>query len=199
MLPLRCSGRLSASWSPPPAPGSSIVDAFASMLRVSPTFHNFRCVPIGCLSPSRVPGWIEAIHLLSIRSRRVNSTVSSGMHTTPVSFRLSQRPLASIRHQAPLSIAVRRHRGCFLIKSGSAELSPAFAGSHSVVFILAETRPLIEASRHYFRSFGPMSSDRVLGMHATPIPPGGKVPPGRHHPAPGSYCDVQRFPVGPFA
>jgi hypothetical protein len=34
-----------------------------------------------------------------------------------------------------------------------------------------------------------MSSDRVLGMHATPIPLGGIEPPGRHHPAPGSrYC-----------
>jgi len=37
------------------------------------------------------------------------------------------------------------------------------------------------------------SPDRVLGVHATPFPPGGKVPPGRHQPAPGSYCSIRRL------
>jgi len=43
-----------------------------------------------------------------------------------------------------------------------------------------------------------MSSDRVLGLHATPLPPGGKVPPGRHHPAPGSCYDTSRLLATPF-
>jgi hypothetical protein len=37
------------------------------------------------------------------------------------------------------------------------------------------------------------SPDRVLGVHATPFPLGGKVPPGRHQPAPGSYCCIRRL------
>jgi len=131
--------------------------------------------------------------------RRVKSTASSGLDATPDSLRLSQRPPASIRHQVPLYI----HRsaplpGLLSDRAGSAELSPAFTGSRSVVFILAETRPLIEATRHHFRSLRPVSPDHVLGLHATPIPPGGKVPPGRLQPAPGSYCGIQRLLVGPF-
>jgi len=187
----------------PPAPGSSIVAARASMFVWSGSGLTFGQLasssPSAAFHPRGSPAWIEAIHPAfdSPASCEVDGILRSGCN--PGSLRLSQRPLASIRHQVP-----RIHRstplpGLLCGRAGWAELSPAFAGSPSVLFILAETRPLIEASRHYFRSFRPASCDRVLGKHATPFPPGGKVPPGRHHPAPGSYCNTHRFPGGPFA
>jgi len=167
---------------------------------VLPTFRSSRCIPVDCIFTLTGPlAWIEAVHWLSIRLRRVKPAAFSGMYATPVSFRLSQRPLASIRHQVPLIHRSVPFPGLLRGQSGSAKFSPAFAGFHPVVFILADTRPLIEASRHCFRSLRPASPDRVLGMHATPIPPGGIVPPGRHHPAPGSYCCIHRLLDGPFA
>jgi len=52
--------------------------------------------------------------LLSIRLRRVKSATSSGLDATPVSFRLSQSPLAAFRlRQAPTSIALSRYRVSF--------------------------------------------------------------------------------------
>jgi len=164
----------------PPAPGSSIVVAHAPIC-VHPGLARLSASlpPVAFLSPSRVPGFDRSHSLTFDSLRRVKSATSSGLDATPVSFRLSQSPLAAVLlRQAPPSIAVLRCRGCF-IRSGSAALSPAFAGSCSVVLILADTRPLMEAITTLLSIVWPVSPDRVLGMHATPFPPGGKVPPGR--------------------
>jgi hypothetical protein len=52
---------------------------------------------------------------------------------------------------------------------------------------------LLEAHDTTFDRFGRCRPTRVLGLHATPLPLGGKVPPGRHHPAPGSYSRVRHY------
>jgi len=145
------------------------------------------------VSSSRLPGpGCGLSSLLSIANGGAGSPASS-VWMLPLSILavseppgLNQVPGSSIHRSTPLP-------GLLCGQSGRAEISPAFAGSRSVRFILADTRPLLEAPRHYFRSLRPVSPDHVLGVHATPFPPGGKVPPGRHPPAPGSYCDFRRF------
>jgi len=52
---------------------------------------------------------------------------------------------------------------------------------------------LLEAHDTTFDRFGRCRPTRVLGLHATPLPLGGKVPPGRHHPAPGSYSRIRHY------
>jgi len=52
---------------------------------------------------------------------------------------------------------------------------------------------LLEARDTTFDRFGRCRPTRVLGLHATPLPLGGKVPPGRHHPAPGSYSRIRHY------
>jgi len=85
MLPLTCSGHLSAPWSPPPAPGPSIDVACASH---PGNFH-----------PRGTPAQIEAIHLLSIRLRRVKPTAFSGQSCYPCLFTAETAPPGLI--QAP--------------------------------------------------------------------------------------------------
>jgi hypothetical protein len=85
-------------------------------------------------------------------------------------------PQSGARFPYPSQNAVT---GPALWSVGSAELSPAFAGSRSAGFILADSRPLIEARDTTFDRFGRCRPTRVLGLHATPLPLGGKVPPGR--------------------
>jgi hypothetical protein len=77
-----------------------------------------------------------------------------------------------------------RYRSKLCGQLGRAGLFAAFAASRPVALTL-RTHPLMQASRHCFRSLPSVSPDGVLGMHATPSPTGGEVPPGRHLPAPG--------------
>lgn len=61
-----------------------------------------------------------------------------------------------------------------------AELSTAFAASRSVALTL-RTHPLLDVGLYdtAFDRCEPVSPDHVLGLHVTPPPPGGEVPPGR--------------------
>jgi len=70
---------------------------------------------------------------------------------------------------------------------GSAGIATAYHGFPSRRLQPHGSQPTIETSRHCFRSLTPVSPDCVLGLDATPLPCGGRAPPGRHHPAPGSY------------
>jgi len=62
---------------------------------------------------------------------------------------------------------------------GSARLSAAFAVYRPVAF--TSRFPSVAGGLHdtAFDRSASVSPDRVLGMHATPLPPGGRVPPGR--------------------
>jgi len=85
---------------------------------------------------------------------------------------LDHAPGSPVHRSTPLP-------GLLYGRPGLAELSPAFVGSCSVGFILADSRPLLEARDTTFDRFGRCRPTRVLGLHATPLPLGGKVPPGR--------------------
>jgi hypothetical protein len=62
-----------------------------------------------------------------------------------------------------------RYRGKLYGQLGRAGLFAAFAASRPVALTL-RTHPLMQASRHCFRSLPSVSPDGVLGMHATPSP-----------------------------
>jgi len=127
--------------------------------------------------------------LLSIRSRRVKSTTSCGLDVTPALFRPTQSPLAAYHlRQAPTSIGAAPLLEHLYDRLGQAVLSSAFADSRAVFFALRHPSVDVGLTTLLFDCSEPVSPDRVLGMHATPHPPGGQGPPGRHHPAPGSHC-----------
>jgi len=105
---------------------------------------------------------------------------------------LNQAPGSSFHRRTPSP-------GLLLGRPGLAELSPAFAGSRSVGFHPRGFPSVVRGSRHYFRSFRPVSPDRVLGMHATPLPLGGKVPPGRRPSCARILLQHPTLSAGPFA
>jgi len=102
--------------------------------------------PVDRLSPSRVPGF-DRSHLLAFDSLtpcKVDDILRFGCYPCLIQAeseppgRRPPAPGSSIHRGPPLP-------GLLYGRSGSAVLSSAFAGSHSVVLILADTHPLMEA------------------------------------------------------
>jgi len=174
MLPLRCCGQRSAPWSP-----ASCTRAPVTSTGLGSIFRNSRCFPSVALT-SRFPVLAPGHSLAFDSLRRVKSATSSGMDVTPASFGPTQSPLAAVLlRQAPPSVVTARCRDDFR----PAGFGEAFHCFHS--FLLRRFQPHgsqpLTGGLHdtAFDRSAPMSSGRVLGMHATPLPPGGRVPPGR--------------------
>jgi len=97
---------------------------------------------------------LQAIHSLSIHSRRVKSATSSGMDVTPALFRPTQSPLAAYHlRQAPESIGVAPLPEHLYGRLGPAALSSAFADFRSVVF--ASRRPSVDPGPTTLLFFAP--------------------------------------------
>jgi len=170
------------------APGSHVLPPIriASGRSRPGVWHGFpqpALFPTGPLSTSRFPRLdVSLIHWLSIRLTPCESggTLWSGCDPCPVQAGseppgLKPRLLAEeVDFQATSS------------NFGSARLSTIFTVSRRPHFTSRIRSPFNQACDIAFDRFEPMSPDRVLGRHATPVPAGGTVPPGRLQPAPGS-------------
>jgi hypothetical protein len=126
------------------------------------------------------PPVVDPGHSLAFDSlRRVKPATSSGVHATPALFRPTQSPLAAVLlRQAPLPVIASRYREDFRFVG----LGGAFHCFRSFPLrrLHLAVPNLIEAFHDTaFDRLAPVSPGRVLGMRATPSPPGGKVPPGR--------------------
>jgi hypothetical protein len=144
MLPLLYPGQNSAPWVPAAYPrflSPSLLLIAESCFWSTGCGSTFRQLSLSSRRApltSRCRPLTQAIHLLSIRYRRVKSTTCSGVHVTPASFRLTQSPLVAYHlRQAPTN-----HRGASLPRPlygrpAPAGLSSTFADSHPVCFPLA--------------------------------------------------------------
>jgi len=110
------------------------------------------------------------------------------MHATPESFGPTQSPLAAYRlRQVPTTIAAFRCRNRFVVgqvRLNFPRLSPIPIQSASSL-----TGVLTVCCKPYdtaFDRFAPVSPDRILRLHATPVPRSGTVLPNLSS---GSCCD----------
>jgi len=161
-----------------PLVASLLHQAPVSSTGLGSIFRSSRCFPSVALT-SRLPVVDPGHSLASDSLRRVKPATSSGVDATPALFRPTQSPLAAVLlRQAPPSVVTARCRGDFR-SVGLGETFRCFRGFPSRRFHLAV--PNLDGGLHdtAFDRLAPVSSDRVLGMHATPLPPGGRVPPGR--------------------
>jgi len=149
-------------------------------------FHRLASNPVGPRSPRGSPLRSQAIHLLSIRLRRVKSTASCGVDATPALFRPAQSPLVAIRlHQAPLSIGVPPLPEHLYVRPGWAELSSAFADSRSVVFALR--RPFADRGLTTLLSIA-LSRCRPTACSVCTLPLALRVGKDPLAASPGSHC-----------
>jgi len=153
-------------------------------------FPRLSSLSASSLATSRFPWlFVSFLHLLPDSLRPCESGRVLGLHATPVRFRLDQRPLVVIPGFCIL--AGTRFRGCFVFVLGGRALRMAFATFRHVGFTL-RIPDVLQTSRHDFLFAGPASSDRALGMRATPVSCGETEPPGRpfraRNPAATSHC-----------
>lgn len=135
-----------------------------------------RLLTAGPLSTSRFPSlpYVSPIHLLSRRLRPVNPATSSGMDVTPDPLRPSQRPLVS--SPGLLVCGWRASAPLFRV-----QVPPTFHNLRCFLSAAFTSRVpnLDQAYDTAFDRCEPVSSDRVLGVHATPVPyQAGSEPPG---------------------
>jgi len=164
MLPLTHSGRVRAPWSPTTC--TRLLFRSAGRSRFSAAFAAFHrpLSPRGSRRQSRPftgfrfatpceAGGIAQVWMLPLnRFGRI---------------RAPWPPSSCARLLHPLSSPVT---GLTFDELGSARFSTACRGLSISSLSPHGSHPTTEASRHCFRSLGPVSSDRVLGMDATPHP-----------------------------
>jgi hypothetical protein len=196
-----CSGHLSATWPPPPAPGTSLLGD-ADLRRP------FRSLPGRLLPLARFlvgsalalagPAWIEATHLAFYSPRRVKTTAPSGLDAPLVLFGKTSAPwpCSGARSLCPSQWSVA---GAAL---WSIQARPFFPRLSSVpewsVFILADTRTLTRG----FTTLLSIASADVVRPRAryarNPFPSGRESTPWPPPTCARFLLQHPTFNVGPF-